>query len=121
MRRASTLSVKARAILGVIALYGLLLQGFLAAATPVPVTDLAGILCVTHDGAGSGSPDTPVRHDHQCCTAAPVGALGPPPLSDAFSAWSLPPSTLVAWRPEASLFKTGPPTHSHSARGPPSA
>ncbi len=121
MRRASTWTVTARAIIGVIALYGLLLQGFLAAAMPAGMLDLAGVICAPHDGAGSNSPDKPLRHQHDCCTAAQVGPIGPPPASPAALAWAFPVSQAVIWRAEASIPKTGPPTHAHSARGPPSA
>lgn len=117
MRRLSASWARGRAIIGVIALYGLLLQAFLAAAHPVAMPD-AGILCAEHEPASPGS-DRPLHHDHQCCTAAQGAQLAPAPSSD-LTAVPVPPAPArVAWRPEASRPRTGPPTHAHSARGPP--
>lgn len=111
-----------RAIMGVIALYGLLLQAFVAAATPMALPDLVGAICAVQDGAHSGSPDGPsLPHDHQCCTAVHAGSLPPPPGAGLAASWPAPATTAIVWRPEAAVPKTGPPTHSHSARGPPSA
>ena len=111
-----------RAIMGVIALYGLLLQAFLTAATPVVLPDLTGAICAVQDGAHSGPPDGPsLPHDHQCCTAVHAGGLPPPPAAGAAAIWRAPATTPVVWRSEAAVPKTGPPNHAHSARGPPSA
>lgn len=108
-----------RAILGVVALYALLLQAFVAAATPSGPISLGGFIC-QHDNSPS-SPDQPVRHDHQCCTAIHIGNVAPPPSSAVPVAWAAPRTVVVLWRPEAVIPKTGPPTRSHSARGPPFA
>ncbi len=111
-----------RAIIGVIALYGLLLQAFVAAATPPSLPDLLGAICVSQDGTHAGSPDGPsLPHDHPCCAAVHAGSLPPPPLAGTLIAWRAPAAALIVWRPEAAVPKTGPPTHAHSARGPPSA
>lgn len=108
-----------RAILGVIALYALLLQAFVAAATPSGAIDLTGFICQHESSAPS--PDQPVRHDHQCCTAVHIGNIAPPPCSAVAVAWTAPRAVTAVWRREAAIPKTGPPTRSHSARGPPSA
>lgn len=108
-----------RAILGVVALYALLLQAFVAAATPSGPIDPAGFIC--QHGNAVPSPDQPARHDHQCCTAVHIGNVAPPPCSAAAFAWAAPRAVTAPWRPEAAIPKTGPPTRSHSARGPPSA
>lgn len=108
-----------RAILGVIALYALLLQAFVAAATPSGAADLAGFICGHESSAPS--PDQPARHDHQCCTAVHIGNIAPPPCPAVAVAWTAPRAVMAVWRPEAAIPKTGPPTRSHSARGPPSA
>lgn len=117
--RATRPRMNARAILGVVALYALLLQAFVAAATPSGATDLAGFVC--QHGSSAPSPDQPVRHDHQCCTAVHIGDVAPPPCSAVEVAWAAPLAVTAVWRPEAAIPKTGPPTRSHSARGPPSA
>lgn len=109
-----------RAILGVVALYALLLQAFVAAATPSGgAIDLAGFTCRHENSAPS--PDQPARHDHQCCTAVHIGNVAPPPCPGVTVVWTAPRPIAVPWRSEAAIPKTRPPTRSHSARGPPSA
>lgn len=108
-----------RAILGVVALYALLLQAFVAAATPSGPIDLAGFIC-QHDSSAP-SPDQPIRHDHQCCTAVHIGNVAPPPCSAAPVVLTPPVAVATVWRPKAAIPKTGPPNQSHFARGPPSA
>ena len=114
-------SASLRALVGALALYGLLLQAFLAAATTAPRPAASGVICAEH-GSGAPANDGPVRHDHQCCTAAvQAGTLAPPPEPGFAAAWPPRAEVLVAWRPEASVLRTGPPTRAHSARGPPAA
>ncbi len=116
--RLARLRMHGRAILGVVALYALLLQAFVAAATPSGPIDLAGFIC-QHES--SSPPDHPIRHDHQCCTAVHIGNIAPPPSSAMLVGWASPRAVTLLWRPEVAIPKTGPPTRSHSARGPPSA
>lgn len=118
----SSRSSRGRAILGVIVLYGLLLQAFLVAAAPARAsTDALAVLCA-HDGSGAPAGEHGAAdHDHACCTAAHLGTWAPPSPPVSLLAW-VPPATVAAeWRPEAAIPKTGPPTRQHSARGPPPA
>lgn len=108
-----------RAIIGVIALYALLLQAFLAVAAPTGPSFGPGVLC-TVDGEHAPG-EEPLRHDHQCCTAQHVGNLAPAPKTASAERLTWPVSIRIVWRPEAELPRTGPPTFAHSARGPPSA
>ena len=121
MRLSSPRSSRGRAILGLVALYGLLLQAFLAVATPSAATvDPLGFIC-SHDASGSPDQHHPVRHDHPCCTVAHLAPLLPPAVAATVLAWTPPDAVRVDWRPEAAIPKTGPPTRQHSARGPPLA
>lgn len=108
-----------RAIIGVVALYALVAQVFLAAATPALRFDQIGVLCADHT-AGTPSDGQPVRHDHPCCMAVHAGTIAPP-VSVSVLNWTPPRSRLVHRRPEAAIPKTGPPVQAQSARGPPLA
>ncbi|NNM72684.1 hypothetical protein [Enterovirga aerilata] len=110
-----------RAIVGAIALYAVLLQAFVAAATPTLSLDGRGILCTEH---GPGQPEgggAPARHDHHCCLPGHGPALAPPPGGYDPVSWRTAEAIRIAWRPEADLPRTGPPEGSHTARGPPLA
>lgn len=115
---------RARAILGVIALYGLLLQGFLLAMTPAagPFAAGAAPICAT-DGDHGPDRGVPAAHDgHACCVAA--CAAGPPPLpalAGHEAAWPSREAAPVLWSASESVLSTGPPVSASSARGPPSA
>lgn len=121
MRGCLAKTLHGRAIIGVIALYALLLQPFLAAATPAMMPDAAGILCATHDGPAPSGPAVPGRSDHQCCTAAFPGGPVPPPAASAVVSRMQAIAVAVSWYPEAAIGRPGPTTHSHSPRGPPAA
>jgi hypothetical protein len=121
MSHRRVLARTARTFAGVVALYGLLLQAYLAAATPTLTPDLWAAICASSDGAAPHAPDKPVRHDHQCCTAAHVGSLAPPPAPAIVAALTPAVTISAVLRPEAAIPRTGPPTHAQSARGPPLA
>lgn len=121
MPRRSVPKIDARALLGVIALYGMLLQAFLSGAAPLAPTRLVHELCLAVGGSSAPSPDLPVRHDHACCLVGHVELAASPPQPAAMVRLAPAPPALVAWRPEAAIPKTGPPTHAQSARGPPLA
>lgn len=122
MRRCSPSTVEGRTIIGVIALYALLLQAFLGFAAPVLAEAATGeILCVEHTGSApaDGKATTPC---HPCCTVLQVGTLAPPPSANPVAvAWPSSPFARLVWRPEAARLTTGPPVFAASARGPPSA
>lgn len=108
----------ARAVVGVAALYALLLQAFLAGAIPI-VSPETGIICAEH-ASGLPGPEKPARHDHGCCTLVQAGSIAPP----SGTAVALEPSrrsVAVIWPFVPFAVGTGPPTHSESARGPPVA
>ena len=121
MRGTLPISATGRAIIGVIALYALLLQSFAAAAKPPAYADAAGVICAAAHGSDAPSGDAPLAHDHPCCTAAQTSHAALPPLPWAAAARPASPPAAIVWRPEADLPRTGPPTRSHSARGPPAA
>ena len=111
------------AIVGLIALYAVLLQAFLTVSAPGALLREAGILCLDH---GGGSPadapaDGPTPHDHACCTLAHGATVVPPGPSVALPVQHIAQGTAVVWLPEADIPRTGPPTHAESARGPPLA
>jgi hypothetical protein len=109
-----------RAIIGVIALYALLLQAFLGFATPSLALGPDGILCTVHEsGQSDGKPAT--AHKHECCLPAHAGAFLPPPDGATDLAWRAPVSHILVWRPAFDVPTTGPPDTSHRPRGPPLA
>jgi hypothetical protein len=111
--------VRRRAIIGVIALYALLLQAFLGFAAPVLAQAAAGeVLCAEH--TGSAPADKATAPCHPCCTLLQVGTLAPPPLGAVAVVWRAAFAPVV-WRPAASIPTTGPPVFATSARGPPAA
>lgn len=113
--------VKSRAIISMVALYALLLQSFLAFAAPVMLSDPGGtVLCAEH-GPGTPVPDQADAQCHACCMAIDIGTIAPPNILALSVPYPFPQVSRVAWRPEADLAKTGPPTHARSARGPPVA
>ncbi|SDA35106.1 hypothetical protein SAMN02799622_05994 [Methylobacterium sp. UNC378MF] len=119
MRRCQPQSVRGRAIIGMIALYALLLQAFLGFATPAQAMDRPDdLLCAGHS---TGEPGGKVLHVHPCCTVVQAGTLTLPVIDPATMAWPSAPATHCAWRPEATIPATGPPAYSNTARGPPRA
>ena len=109
------------AVIWMIALYGLVLQAFLAGATAPVLAAGGSALCAALDHDGDGAPGPDPHHDHACCLAAPTAAL-PAPTADV---------SAVAWPPGASLAftspartrppATGPPSRPHQPRAPPLA
>ena len=121
MRRCLPQTVRGRAIIGMVALYALLLQAFLGFATPVHAFGLPGeVLCAEH-GSGPSDGDATQVHAHPCCTVVQVGSVALPASEPVAVAWRIAPSARLDWRPEAAQPKTGPPRSSTSARGPPAA
>jgi hypothetical protein len=108
------------AIIGLIALYAVLLQAFLTVSAPGAVLREAGILCLDHE-AGHPADGLPAHRDHACCTLAHGAPAVPPNPVEAVAVPTPARVTAVVWRPEAAIPRTGPPTHATSARGPPLA
>jgi hypothetical protein len=109
-----------RVVFAVAALYALLLQSFLAAATPTDLPNVAGLLCAelaggSHQPAGGGHPS---GHDEGCCTAACFANPVPTPL--VLAAAFTPPAFVSHWWAKAgAAAPVGPRGGSASARGPP--
>lgn len=103
-----------RLIVAALALYALMLQPFLAAATPVLAS--AGVIChAAPDGSGA-----PADHDHPCCVAAcAVSGVPAAALTSAAVSWPRRDARPFAWTAGGAPRATGPPTHAASARGPP--
>ncbi|MEE7502545.1 hypothetical protein ACLBXO_13345 [Methylobacterium sp. C33D] len=109
-----------RAAIAVLALYALLLQGFLGGLMPLP-TGTDG-LCAQH-ADGSALPGAPVPHDHgDCCTAAQATGPALPPRAAAIGVrWSVAANRHPAWPLAGSVGARAPPGTIASPRGPPSA
>jgi hypothetical protein len=122
MREHPHRSVHGRAIIGVIALYALVFQAFLAALAPaLPRLD-GGILCAEHLTA-SGTPaddELPCGH-HACCTQVQAAHFLPPAqVASATAIWP-PRAAPVPWRAAATIRARAPPDQGTSPRGPPAA
>jgi hypothetical protein len=111
-----------RAIIAMVALYAILLQPFLAAMAGGLGPSSAAYLCSSDKTGGPAHDGAANQADHQCCTAAqPTGAALPPAIDGAAVVWPARRGDVLSWRLEAERRKTGPPTHAHAPRGPPSA
>lgn len=109
-----------RAIIGVIALYALVLHAFLLALAPVMPAQAGSEICAQHAEAGTPDDGAGCRH-HACCTQAQGVETGSPPEA-AFAQLDWPAvSTPAAWRPEAVTRARAPPDQGTSPRGPPAA
>jgi hypothetical protein len=120
MRRRLHRSSYGRVVFAAAALYALLLQGFLAAATPTGLPSVAGLLCAELAG-GSHRPvdNDPSGHGEGCCTAACfASATSAPPASGAV-AFTPPAFVPLGWAKRAERVEIGPPGGSARARGPP--
>jgi len=114
-------SLARRIAISAIALYALLLQGFLAASAPAAAFDFPGGISCALDGSNSGTPSgDPARHHGLCCilACATAGcayvalvstlAVFPPRVSSAFD--FAPAEGLPALRPLKYYFTVrGPP------------
>ena len=122
----SRIMVKRRALVAVVALYGLLLQAFLAGFAPVPAFATAGHaeICapIADTDEAAGHPVGGARHE--CCLAACAAAATALPALDAASIavdWPERASTRIARFGRDVPQATGPPRSALHARGPPSA
>ncbi|WP_238178599.1 hypothetical protein [Methylobacterium dankookense] len=112
--------VQSRAIIGVIALYALLLQAFLGGLSPSVSTPAGPEICARHDAAS-----VPVDHEsacrqHVCCTAMQgAGWLLPLPTAFATVTWAPVQVASAAWREAGPVRARAPPDRSVGPRGPP--
>ncbi|WP_232630404.1 hypothetical protein [Methylobacterium sp. Leaf118] len=120
MRERPPRSVYGRAIIGVIALYALVLHAFLGALAPVMPVSAGSEICTQHAAAEAPDEGTGCRH-HACCTQVQGIQAGPPPETPfAALAWPL-VVTSVTWRPDPAARARAPPDQGTSPRGPPAA
>jgi len=122
MRERPHRSVHGRAIIGVIALYALVLQAFLTVLAPALPRFEGGVLCAEHLTA-SGTPaddEQPCGH-HACCTQ--VQAVHLLPLAQAASTLAVwpPRAAPVPWYAAGTIQARAPPDQGTSPRGPPTA
>ena len=108
-----------RAIIGVIALYALVLQAFLTAFVPAPPRVVGGVICAEH-----GVPDAPDEDGRACAHAAcctQVHALDHQASVPAAStpAARPPRATRALWRAAETVQARAPPDQGFGPRGPP--
>lgn len=118
--------VNGRAIIGVIALYALVLQAFLTALAPTAALAQArpaDILCAEHaEGAGAPGDHGPACLHHACCLHAQGAELGLPPTVAAFAQAVWPRETIAPTWPAATTARArAPPDPAIGPRGPPAA
>ena len=106
----------ARAVIAVVALYALVLQGFLGGL--MPMAGPGGIHCAPTEAADHPGKAT---HDHaQCCVAAHVLATALPGREPAaLLAQPRPAAAPVAWAASAAFNPRAPPGAIAHPRGPP--
>jgi hypothetical protein len=106
--------------IALVMLYGWLLNGLFAAATPIAYSPpMDGIIC-THDGAGSDSPAAPI-HDGICCVAACSVTASAFVPADNFDVLPWPPALvpLVHWSMAEGMAHQPRLNSRASPRGPP--
>ncbi|WP_018043366.1 hypothetical protein [Methylobacterium sp. 88A] len=120
MRKLSPGTAGLRAIIAMIALYGLCLQAFLVTMTPPAQAGWESALC-GHDAAGDPADASPACA-HACCTAAHAGPQAPgQDTAFATVVWQARPAPLAP-RPDVAVpAARAPPDQSIGSRGPPSA
>ena len=114
-------SVARRIAINAIALYALLLQGFLAASVPAAALDFPGGISCALDGANPGIPGgDPARHHGLCCILA-CAAAGCAYVASASTLVAFSPRVASAFNfaPETGLSARSPLKYYFTARGPP--
>ena len=120
MRGCLPRTVQGRAIIGVVALYALLLQAFLGGLAPAMPLPVGGVICAEHDGSSVPDRHGPACHHHACCTAAQAAKLLDPLLSASASVQWVPIRVAsFLWRDAGPVRARAPPGQSVSPRGPP--
>lgn len=106
-------------MIAVLALYALVLQGFLGGL--MPVAGPGGVHCAPAEAAGQ-APDT-TTHDHAaCCVAAQAAATALPGREPAATlAPPRPAAAPVAWTASTAFNPRAPPGALPHPRGPPAA
>lgn len=119
MRERPHRSVPGRAIIGVIALYALVLQAFLTVVAPTMPRFEGGVICAEHEAPAPSDNDRHLDCHHACCTQVQAVAL-PAPDADGFLPAIWPPRTAPLTHREAGTGNArAPPDQGISPRGPP--
>ena len=109
-------TVQGRAIIGVIALYALLLQTFLGGLAPLPLTHIGNEICAQDNGFGVPREQEPACLHKACCTAVHANELLQPLLTAFVTVVWVPTRVITAqWREPGSAQARAPP----GPRGPP--
>jgi hypothetical protein len=113
-----------RALITALALYGLLVQAFLAGLVPFGAAAAAadpGVLC-QHEAAGDPAPAQSSQHQHDCCLAACMAAaIQAPALPRSEPVlWPARVAARLTWRFDPAQARAPPASPLVSARGPPS-
>ncbi len=119
MRQRPHRSVPGRAIIGVIALYALVLHAFLGALVPLAPRLDGAVLCAEH-AAGTPSDEGQACTHHACCTQVHAVTLPPPHTVASIAAWPR-RAAPVLWRAAETVRARAPPGQGISPRGPPAA
>lgn len=119
MRERPHRSVHGRAIIGVIALYALVLHAFLTVLAPTMPPFDGGVLCAEHATSGAPADDGQPCGHHACCTQVQAVHLLPPvQAASAVAIWPSRPAP-VLWRAAETVRARAPPDQGTSPRGPP--
>ena len=114
-------SLARRVAISAIALYALLLQGFLAASAPAAALDFPGGISCAIDGSNSGTPGgDPARHHGLCCILA-CAAVGGAYVASVSTLTFFVPRVASAFEfaPAPGLSARPPLKYYFTARGPP--
>ena len=114
-------SVARRIAINAIALYALLLQGFLAASAPAAALDFSSGISCALDGANPGTPGgDPARHHGLCCILA-CAAAGCAYVASASVLVVFSPRVASSFNfaPKLGLSARSPLKYYFTARGPP--
>lgn len=118
MREGPPRTIQSRAIIGMVALYALLLQAFLGTLLPpVPASPSTSAICAHED---LELPLDQACRQHACCIAVQAtGLIDPPPAGFAAVIWTERRGAPVAWYPALVASARAPPDFAVSPRGPP--
>lgn len=119
MRERPHRSVPGRAIIGVIALYALVLQAFLTIAAPTMPRIDSGTICAEHAAPAASDDDGPPECHHACCMQVHAVALQAPDASGfLLTVWPA-RATPLPRREASTRSARAPPDQGISPRGPP--
>ncbi|MGQ0446176.1 MAG: hypothetical protein ACT4O2_13880 [Beijerinckiaceae bacterium] len=115
-------SIARRAAISALALYALLLQGFLAASAPAAAFAFPGGVTCAQDGSGSGAPGSDPVHHHKglcCILACAAAACAYVATASAVPVFSARAASTIDFPPVPGLAARAPHKYYFGARGPP--